>query len=81
MMESLGERYEGVMFANPFDLGGRGQQTKFDPEKFKVFTVSLCNCDLTFDLAIVTITLSRGHGGRVVTLSPPTSEIGVWFSA
>ena len=23
----------------------------------------------------------RGHGGRVVTLSPPTSEAGVWFSA
>ena len=23
----------------------------------------------------------RGHGGRVVTLSPPTSEAGVWFPA
>ena len=23
--------------------------------------------------------LKRGHGGRVVTLSPPTSEAGVWF--
>ena len=23
----------------------------------------------------------RSHGGRVVTLSPPTSEIGVWFPA
>ena len=22
---------------------------------------------------------NRGHGGRVVTLSPPTSEAGVWF--
>ena len=22
-----------------------------------------------------------GHGGRVVTLSPPTSEAGVWFPA
>ena len=22
-----------------------------------------------------------GHGGRVVTLSPPTSEAGVWFQA
>ena len=20
-----------------------------------------------------------GHGGRVLTLSPPTSEVGVWF--
>ena len=25
--------------------------------------------------------LERGHGGRVVTLSPPTSEIGVRISA
>ena len=25
--------------------------------------------------------LLRGHGGRVVTLSPPTSEIGVRFPA
>ena len=25
------------------------------------------------------MTLFRGHGGRVVTLSPPTSEIRVWF--
>ena len=24
---------------------------------------------------------TRGHGGRVVTLSPPTSEAGVWFPA
>ena len=23
----------------------------------------------------------RGHGGRVVTLSPPASEAGVWFPA
>ena len=23
----------------------------------------------------------RGHGGRLVTLSPPTSEAGVWFPA
>ena len=28
-----------------------------------------------------TIKGSRGHGGRVVTLSPPTSESGVRFTA
>ena len=28
------------------------------------------------------LTIYRGdHGGRVVTLSPPTSEAGVWFLA
>ena len=27
------------------------------------------------------LTLQRGHGGRVVTLSPPTSEAGVQFPA
>ena len=32
----------------------------------------------TFPLGLSTFQL-RGHGGRVVTLSPPTSEAGVWF--
>ena len=30
---------------------------------------------------VLLILLSGGHGGRVVTLSPPTSEIGVNFPA
>ena len=29
----------------------------------------------------IKISLVRGHGGRVVTLSPPTSEAGVQFPA
>ena len=30
---------------------------------------------------IVLIATERGHGGRVITLSPPTSEAGVRFPA
>ena len=33
------------------------------------------------ELHVIPITLLRGHGGRVVTLPPPTSEAGVQFPA
>ena len=36
---------------------------------------------LDVELIINFIVAVRGHGGRVVTLLPPTSEAGVWFSA
>ena len=32
-------------------------------------------------LKLFVATDSRGHSGRVVTLSPPTCEDGVWFPA
>ena len=34
-----------------------------------------------FRSSLVLIHEWGGHGGRVVTLSPPTSEAGVWFPA
>ena len=37
--------------------------------------------DILIDKKISTGRLRRGHGGRVVTLSPPTSEVGVLFLA
>ena len=39
-------------------------------------------CTLIFSLQLSCFyILLRGHGGRVVTLSPPTSEAGVLFPA
>ena len=38
--------------------------------------VQVATCTSCFALI-----LNRGHGGRVVTLSPPTSEAGVQFPA
>ena len=37
--------------------------------------------DRSLRLVILIISSSRGHGGRVVTLVPPTSEAGVQFPA
>ena len=34
-----------------------------------------------FSFMMLPLTNSRGHGGRVVALSPPTHEIGVRFPA
>ena len=36
---------------------------------------------LTVDARGYSVHCSGGHGGRVVTLSPPTSEVGVRFPA
>ena len=36
---------------------------------------------VTYTSAVLCNQLLRGHGGRVVTLSPPTSEAGVRFPA
>ena len=38
-------------------------------------------CLLGYLRVVFNAELFRGHGGRVVKFSPPTSEIGVWFLA
>ena len=43
-------------------------------------TISLMLIDRSIELFLY-VNKKGGHGGRVVTLSPPTSEIGVQFSA
>ena len=39
------------------------------------------NTKVNESTSITFISVIRGHGGRVVTLSPPTSEAGVQFPA
>ena len=43
--------------------------------KLNVIADTLSRLSINLNLIV------RGHGGRVVTLSPPTSEAGVWFPA
>ena len=51
-----------------------GKFVSLDQSESRTQTFCIIKVNLTFIVA-------RGHGGRVVTLSPPTSEAGVWFPA